>query len=58
MFHATDTTMNFSGILQDKGCNLFVMSLMQGWRMNEAKTEWKLLLVFYWSISKMKYFFK
>ena len=24
--------------------------------MNETKTEWSLLLVFYWSLSKIKYF--
>ena len=24
--------------------------------MNETKIEWNLLLIFYWSISKMKYF--
>ena len=48
--------MNLLGTLQGKGCNLFVMSFMQGQRMNETKTERNLLLVFYWSISKIKYF--
>ena len=33
-----------------------IIITMQGWRMNEIKTEWNLLLLFYWSISKMKYF--
>ena len=42
--------------LHDKGCNIFVMNLIQGWRMNETKAEWNLLLVFYWSISTIKYF--
>ena len=49
-------TMNCPGTSEGKGCNLFVMSLMQGWRMNETNTEYNLLLVFYWSIFKMKYF--
>ena len=44
----------FLGTFQ--GCNLIALSLMQGWRMNVTKTEWNLLLTFYWSIFKMKQF--
>ena len=51
-----DPTLNFLETLQGKGCNLFVMSLMQRWRMNETKTEWNLLLEFCWSILKTKFF--
>ena len=49
-------TLNFLETLQGKGCNLFAMSLMRRWRMNETKTEWNLLLAFFWSILKMKFF--
>ena len=52
-----NNTLDFSGTWQGKGCNLFILSLMQGWRMNETKTEWNLLLVFYLSPCKMKYIF-
>ena len=48
-------SMNLLGTLQSKGCNLFAMSFMQGWRMKETKTERNLLPEFYWSISKIKY---
>ena len=48
--------MNFLGTLQRKGCNLIVMSLMQGRRITKTKTERNLPLVFCWSISKIKYF--
>ena len=48
-------TLIFLGTSQVKGWNLFVMSLMEGQRMNEARTKWNLLLLLFWSISKMKY---
>ena len=53
---SADPTLNFLETLQSKGRNLFVMSLMQRWKMNETKAEWNLLLAFHWLILKMKFF--
>ena len=47
--------MNFSGTLLGTDCNLFALSFMQVRRMNETNTEQNFLLVFYWSISKIKH---
>ena len=47
---------NFLETLKGQGCNLIVMSLMQGWRISRKKTECNLQLTFYWSIFKMKQF--
>ena len=47
--------MNFSGTSQGKDCNFYFCFILHARMKNETKTEQNLQLVFYWSISKIKY---